>query len=806
MDHLPALEGQKPVYIRFQVDPSEIYRPDDFFKLPEIFGQGDGNIVENGLRPGTALPEASSFLQAWLFFSLLAQVLGIEVRAKDYYREEPGWGPRLTTKNLRPHLRGWSEREREFELERDGLNGNEKISRHISASLALNEARNFILRWCSDSVFELPPLVDSDKNKSQKQGSVAAAPMIDSEMILCFSILGETLDRVRPKIDFGNSPLRYWNLRSNEHRSWGTSKCLTLRMVDAGWCPRMIKRVQMTLPDVSTVYYALNCRPFGVAGTHEHCTQAECFAPTLAATGRPFHVNSYCRCERAQLDEKQLAKIIQRGNIPLAKYNALGHLEIEEYTVTQDYGQASHLSSFGAVSHAWSDGLGNSNSDGLPKCQISRLQDDFNDLIHAQGDPVPFWIDSLCIPGRYDLRKLAIRSMKEVYQRASAVLVLDSGLTTTSQQIQSLEANMRITLGAWTQRLWTLQEGVLSGNLYFKFKDGFLSTKQLQDRYKFAKHNPDNEFHHVMKAGWLFSPALNSLRDHKALAQDKAQKKKYELVEQDKVAHMWVAVQWRSTTKATDETICLATLMEMDPAPLLDIDANQLNAVEKRMEVFLDMLNYHHGIPPGMIFLPGKHLHTAGYGWAPVSWMTERIGKDANPLFPSQRAAAHLTKRGLLVEFPGLDLHIVNKAVLKRIFWVPVSSSQHKWYKIEAVIDDGENGEALWAQNICTTKTAIILSRFDPGEEAEIGLLVKLVNERKENVQIREHVQWIERTTRFVEVICRVWVCLETNHQIINDMKRDFRRNTQHMMWGERVDSDQKWCVDRNSADIGDQL
>jgi hypothetical protein len=59
---------------------------------------------------------------------------------------------------------------------------------------------------------------------------------------------------------------------------------------------------------------------------------------------------------------------------------------------------------FVAISHVWSDGLGNQGRNALPKCQLRRIQTWVNGLYQNDAEPVPFWIDSLSIPENKDER------------------------------------------------------------------------------------------------------------------------------------------------------------------------------------------------------------------------------------------------------------------------------------------------------------------------------------------------------------------------------------------------------------------
>ena len=83
-----------------------------------------------------------------------------------------------------------------------------------------------------------------------------------------------------------------------------------------------------------------------------------------------------------------------------------------------------------AIFHVWSDGLGKARANTLPQCQLRRLQDHIDDLYESSG-PIPFWIDTICVPLERQARKTAIYRMGQTYAGSDNVLVIDSWLAQT---------------------------------------------------------------------------------------------------------------------------------------------------------------------------------------------------------------------------------------------------------------------------------------------------------------------------------------------------------------------------------------
>jgi hypothetical protein len=158
-----------------------------------------------------------------------------------------------------------------------------------------------------------------------------------------------------------------------------------------------------------------------------------------------------------------------------------------------------------AISHVWADGLGNSQENGLPECQVRHLH---NLLTQTQwrarrscelvsctlqrglwGKDKYIWMDTFCIPPNDssvqlldfdDVKRLAIHNMNMVYATSMATLVLDSELQqhcNSSTQTSKLLAYIRCC--GWTTRSWTLQEAGLAPETMYAVGN---EIKRLQGR------------------------------------------------------------------------------------------------------------------------------------------------------------------------------------------------------------------------------------------------------------------------------------------------------------------------------------
>lgn len=146
--------------------------------------------------------------------------------------------------------------------------------------------------------------------------------------------------------------------------------------------------------------------------------------------------------------------------------------------VAADISRVESVPSYVAISHVWSDGKGNPHRNYLPLCQLQRLQDFTNALYPSDQHPVPFWMDTLCVPvGNkfWPVRNRALNRMKSTYKSAEKILVFDTSLEIVDSSVAPEEALIRIRYSPWSSRLWTMQEGRLGLNLYFQFRDKSIS-------------------------------------------------------------------------------------------------------------------------------------------------------------------------------------------------------------------------------------------------------------------------------------------------------------------------------------------
>ena len=185
---------------------------------------------------------------------------------------------------------------------------------------------------------------------------------------------------------------------------------------------------------------------------HKDCTYDECSADHMDLTKyRTRHIEGCPGCESLGQSMQDVKDAWKKNSIPLMALTRNGQtfslttIQYKELDVFSGKFWYPYI----AISHVWSQGLGNPTENKLPLCQLFRL----HDMLGAGWNPLqPFgktpehymvglpvhedkkkirllWMDTLCVPVGSPVRRKAIQMMKKVYQEAQAVLVIDTVLS-----------------------------------------------------------------------------------------------------------------------------------------------------------------------------------------------------------------------------------------------------------------------------------------------------------------------------------------------------------------------------------------
>jgi hypothetical protein len=547
---------------------------------------------------------------------------------------------------------------------------------------------------------------------------------------------------------------------------------------------------------VSGVYYAMTIKmadPNSHEGErHNKCTVDKCSAPLLPL--KPLHMHRYChgegQCRTETLNEDKLHQIITSGLTPLVTFTLKDGLQLDGYDLTSGQVQ------FGAISHSWSECIVDCGVDARGKndrrmlrCQVLEAQETFNDLFKQTEPPVPFWVDVLCLPRTATTKINAIKQLHTIYTQAGTVLVWDKDLLTRPKSApeNTIQMNIRIRTGEWGKRLWTLQETVLAKDIVIQFQDGIARIRELQQARDQAKNDASHEYHHVWRLGNPFSGAIWSLRTEPDGGPG------------DRVERAWQAIQFRSACIPADEPLILANILGLDVSRILAVEDHRDPArlAALRMARLLDLIDEAPdlGIPSGLVFLFSSTrppLRLPGYGWAPSTWRTR--GTHAYPLHlhlhrETGGFKASMLKQGLLVRMPGMLLHCPTTPIADKLFWVSLNQCFHRWFRVRVDIGHRRGWAAFWGEISRNDQPCIVMSTRDPHDRWEVGALAVSRGTLRQG------------TVRRVKFLCKVWVRLETNGRVVEKLRDNFRRNSHFIVFGERLEPGQEWCIDGGAED-----
>lgn len=249
---------------------------------------------------------------------------------------------------------------------------------------------------------------------------------------------------------------------------------LEIHLRSCGWCFNKIERFSKSLSAVA-LYYA-NLLPVPAhEPLHINCTRNVYHASNIDENNYVTAHGLHCSgCDLVAVKQLELTRILKKSTFPVIEITLQ-----EQVPLLRIVPQEAEIR-YVAISHVWSQGLGNPYDTALPSCQLRKIACYINAALDIGVDGKSatrhVWIDTLCVPVHWESgRNQAILKMKDSYREAEAVLVLDS-----NNLAQPVPCNFEQTLltlfsSAWTTRLWTSQEACLARKLLFQFADGVVN-------------------------------------------------------------------------------------------------------------------------------------------------------------------------------------------------------------------------------------------------------------------------------------------------------------------------------------------
>ena len=562
--------------------------------------------------------ELECFLQTWLFFGLLAEVLGDLYDHEVFVTESSDTRERvLSTKDLQS-------------LIEKRITWIATLEKSVQKQIYEHAGK------CIDTAWEAWRL-DFDPRVKYSIGAVA-------------ELIASAIDKAHLSAFPGSDVCQ-----KSFVNGFYTEK-IKERMVEANWCPNDFARVRAKFQSIQLLYYYSRMKKPLSKLHHRNCTEDRCVAHSINLSQyRTRHCEGCDEagiCEDVSIDNQLIMNILQSGALPLL---LLKRRIDEPRKVSVELCSSANIgNNYVAISHVWADGMGNPNTNSLPQCQLARLSD-IVDGMDDGGQRAMIWLDTFCCPVDPDAKKLALSRMRRTYFESSKVLVLDSTLYCyNSEDIHPAEINARILTSPWMRRLWCLQEGALarSVGLWVYFKDGPVHMPGIWTRL-YVLSSKD------LKYRRLLQDMVDETRPMSLHNYYNTPKSTPNLALLDR------ALSYRNTTVASDESLCIATLMDLNIDRILPLCG------EERMATIWDLIAEKNegGLPSRMVFLEGPKLEHKGYHWAPSTLLPSSENFHSFQVRVTRwfgTPQGILTPEGLLAPYPGYRLHPTKYLASKR--------------------------------------------------------------------------------------------------------------------------------------------
>lgn len=652
MDHLPLPHNPMHEPIEIPCLSTENYDGRDFGTYPDRQGYTPRTIRQWYDIINRPSKEFSAFLQRWLFFGLMEEVLGERIEVSDFIRRVGDPGHLIvTTAKLLPMLR------KLIDFGRRHQRGSSyyTVFKNLGIAMRINAA------FTAQKVASESALSETARAPfiSFIERATFADPR-DPRIAMSMALMNETL-----RDAFILASIETDQNLPAANTDFPEGRCLVyFRMRSDGWCPSELSMMFTRLncaglyfmshverPNPARKHPMIRVHPAAASATAsaikterefiqpgDLCTKFKCSAYQLhEETYRTKHVEGCPGCYDIVADEREIFRILKSGCIPLI-LSIDSEDENRHVTLVESGPDVEYV----AISHVWSDGLGNVQRNALPRCQMLHLSNLIRSL-PGKAHSVLFWIDTIGCPPDAAVQKeaqnLAISMMRQTYEDACAVLVLDSWLQLQKiDDMDDAEILLKIVCSAWNSRLWTLQEGALAKALYFQFADKQYSLEEGLD----SLNKSDNLAVQLSLKASINQRVLDFRRFRDS----------GNTIEQ-KIAALTRVCGFRSTSVASDEAICLGALLDLDVMQIVQTRG------EDRMVKLWSLLTR---VPSTLLFHEYPRLKTKGYRWAPpnVAMGRRRLRGTFNEL---QQLNSPTHSSGLAHSEPRLDIEHRNLSV-----------------------------------------------------------------------------------------------------------------------------------------------
>ena len=403
-----------------------------------------------------------SLLQTWFFFGLLYEFLEDDLDMDDFILRDGSPRRLVSPMAMRRYCTDWF---------RKMFTSSEQIRQDFLATTSRS------LAFATNKSNEIDAYLHQDPS---------AAPVIMFSVKVLIEAFTVIMKRFTlPLPDEGYDIPEWQPLRPKP------SLFLLDSMLQSGWCPYRLAGISASVSSIAIYHLRGFHYPALIGRDHEGCDEAECHIDNLSDYS-PQHDSSCANsdCKLAFAPVEKLVGIYSGHDIPVLSCGLKPSGEI-----LLDAISSSQAPGYIAISHVWSDGLGNEHDNAIYDCQLRRLMKEVQALrSQEQGNdpsndrtPINFWLDTMCIPVATEhdrIRRIAIGRMDWTYAAADAVLIQDKALRRLSpSNLLPLQLAAHLHCSKWLSRCWTLAEGTLAWKWYIQFSDSALSLAKISVQF-----------------------------------------------------------------------------------------------------------------------------------------------------------------------------------------------------------------------------------------------------------------------------------------------------------------------------------
>ncbi|KAJ5691736.1 hypothetical protein N7488_012471 [Penicillium malachiteum] len=285
------------------------------------------------------------------------------------------------------------------------------------------------------------------------------------------------------------------------------------RLKSSGLCPSRCISYSQKMTHLQ-LYYMSGITHHFRGLDHNQCSNLECTASSRQGhpVDKPRHYVDGCDCSLQFASDDLVSSILARGKIPLVRITRCPESSRENGSRLSISIEPAKISSqYYAISHVWSDGMGNAGQNSVYYCWLQLIFEKLswntrNSMTRSTWElselPLSilkkpsessidneesylFWLDILCIPakakGQEDLRRQAIERIPVVFSGARKVLIFDSEMMRSRLGASKPVEVIGRFLGCnWPTRGWTYQEGAHSFPAMIQLSDCAMNARSLE--------------------------------------------------------------------------------------------------------------------------------------------------------------------------------------------------------------------------------------------------------------------------------------------------------------------------------------